>query len=139
MRIPTLNDYLIDYRVSSMYVIHVTRIVVVVRSLERSDCHVSVFRYLQAAIPRLNGPEVSQPLSLWSGLPNRHTRQFDERPPWSFDQTPKRDDFRRNYCRAKNIPIIIKPNVKVCVSMLLRFFHYWGRVDNLLGKRKLRI
>lgn len=52
----TLNDYLIDYRVGPVHVIHVTRVVIAVGSLERSDCHVSVFRYLQAAVPRLNGP-----------------------------------------------------------------------------------
>jgi len=52
----TLNDYLIDYRISSMYVFHVTRVVVAVRSLEGRDRHVTVFRHLQVAVPRLNGP-----------------------------------------------------------------------------------
>lgn len=47
---------MIDYRIGSMYVFHVTRVVVAVRSLEGRDRHVTVFRHLQVTVPRLNGP-----------------------------------------------------------------------------------
>lgn len=83
--VPTLNDYLIDYRVCSVYVLHVTRVVVAVGPLERRDRHVSVFRYLCVTVPRLYGSEALQPLLLDSRLSDRGARQFQVRPPGPFD------------------------------------------------------
>lgn len=53
----TLNDYPVDYRVDSVHILHVARVVVAVGPLQRGDRHFPVFGHLLITVPGLDGPE----------------------------------------------------------------------------------
>lgn len=97
----TLNDYLVDYRIGSVYVFHVARVVVAVGPLKGRDRQVTVISHLHVTVPRLYCPVALQPLPLGGRLPDRCTRQSNGRPPRSLDQTAERNDFRGNYFNEK--------------------------------------